>query len=520
MAKPDGFMLYQRELPEDRLPGERMADYGEFHRIFSNEKQRRQAARCMDCGIPFCHTGIVYGGAVSGCPLNNLIPEWNELLYRGRWKEAYERLSKTNNFPEFTGRVCPAPCEDACTVGINDPMVTIKQNEVHIIEKAFEDGIVEPYVPEVRSGKRVAVVGSGPAGLACADQLNRAGHDVTVYEKADRPGGLLMYGIPNMKLDKSIVLRRISLMEQSGICFVTGVAAGVDIPIETLLSENSAVVFCCGAGKPRDLSVPGRERTGIYFAMDFLTANTRALLSSGSSGIPGRSAEEVPPNDAPADAIDADGACTADPCAEGKNVVIIGGGDTGTDCVATCLRHGAKSVRQLEIMPKPPLDRSPDNPWPQWRRILRTDYGHEEAIERFGEDPRIWETTATSFGGRKGGAVSVVRTVRVKWEPDERGRMCPVPVPGTEAEMKADMVLLAMGFLGPEDSMFERTGLMRNERGNISTVSGAYETDIPGVFAAGDARRGQSLVVWAIHEGRAAARACDCYLTGQSFLPQ
>lgn len=509
MAKPDGFMLFQRELPADRSPGERLLDHEEFHGAFSDEKQRRQAARCMDCGIPFCHTGIMLGGATSGCPLNNLIPEWNELLFRGRFKEAYERLLKTNNFPEFTGSVCPAPCEDACTVGMHVPMVAIKQNERHIIEKAFKSGWVMPSVPESRSDKRVAVIGSGPSGLACADELNRAGHTVTVYEKADRPGGLLMYGIPNMKLNKSVVLRRIALMEQSGIRFVTGVAAGIDIPIETLLSENDAVVFCCGAGKPRDLNVPGRELSGIYFAMDFLSANTRALLSAGSPASPARAASGIPVAGAPAGAIDAGG----------KNVIIIGGGDTGTDCVATCLRHGAKSVRQLEILPKPPAERSAGNPWPQWRRILRTDYGHEEAIFRFGSDPRVWETTAVSFSGNKSGRVTGVLTATVEWSKGEDGRMRPCPIPGTEKEMKADMVLLAMGFLGPEDTVFENTGLVRDGRGNIDTREGTYATEIPGVFAAGDARRGQSLVVWAIHEGRAAARACDCYLAGQSFLP-
>ena len=508
MAKPDGFMLFPRALPENRSPEERLLDYDEFHRTFSNEKQRRQAARCMDCGIPFCHSAVTLGGPSSGCPLNNLIPEWNELLFRGRLKDAFERLSKTNNFPEFTGSVCPAPCEDACTVGMHDPMVTIKQNERHIIEKAFEAGWVLPYVPEVRSGRRVAVIGSGPAGLACADELNRAGHTVIVYEKADRPGGLLMYGIPNMKLEKNVVLRRIALMEQSGIRFVTGVAAGADIPIETLLSENDAVIFCCGAGKPRDLTVPGRELSGIYFAMDFLTANTRALLAAAPA-TPTCSASTPLAAGAPAAAIDAGD----------KDVIIIGGGDTGTDCVATCLRHGAKSVRQLEILPEPPVERCTENPWPQWRRIIRTDYGHEEAIYRFGADPRIWETTAVSFSGNKSGRVTGVLTAQVEWSKGEDGRMRPRAIPGTEKEMKADMVLLAMGFLGPEDKVFESTGLTRDGRGNIDTREGTYATEIPGVFAAGDARRGQSLVVWAIHEGRAAARACDCYLAGQSFLP-
>lgn len=508
MAKPDGFMLFPRELPEDRSAEERIRDYDEFHRIFSDEKQRRQAARCMDCGIPFCHAGRIVENATTGCPIHNLIPEWNELLYKGRYKEAYDRLMKTNNFPEFTGRVCPAPCEDACTVGIYDPMVTIKQNEVHIIEKAFEEGLVEPCIPAVRSGKKVAVIGSGPAGLACADQLNRAGHTIDVFEKADRPGGLLMYGIPNMKLHKSIIRRRVDLMERSGIRFLLGIEAGKDPSIEELLSDYDAVVFCCGAEKPRDLNVEGRALSGIHFAMDFLTENTRTLLSA-SPASPG----------AAADATGAGGACAGDLCAEGKDVVVIGGGDTGTDCVATCVRHGAKSVRQLEIMPKPPETRTEDNPWPQWRKILRTDYGHEEAICRYGNDPRTFETTAESFIGKKD-RVTAVRTVRIAWENGEDGRLCPIPVPETGEEVKADMVLLAMGFVGPRDSIFENTGLRRNARGNIMTENDSYATDIPGVFAAGDARRGQSLVVWAIHEGRGAARACDCYLSGHSELPQ
>lgn len=506
MAKPDGFMLFPRELPLDRSADERIRDYDEFHRIFSDEKQRRQAARCMDCGIPFCHAGRIVEKATTGCPIHNLIPEWNELLYKGRWEEAYARLMKTNNFPEFTGRVCPAPCEDACTVGLYDPMVTIKQNEVHIIEKAFLEGFVEPYIPPIRTGKKVAVIGSGPAGLACADQLNRAGHTIDVLEKADRPGGLLMYGIPNMKLDKTIVLRRIHLMERSGIRFLLNTEAGRDKTIEELLSDYDAVVFCCGAEKPRDLDVEGRSLSGIYFAMDFLTENTRTLLAApGAAG-------------APADAIGA-GGCAADLRAQDKNVVVIGGGDTGTDCVATCVRHGAKSVRQLEIMPKPPETRTEDNPWPQWRKILRTDYGQEEAIYRFGEDPRNFETTVTSFLG-KAGHVSGVKTVHVAWNQGEDGAYRFAPVPGTEEQLEADIVLLAMGFLGPTDATFENTGLRRNNRGNIATENDTYATDIPGVFAAGDARRGQSLVVWAIREGRQAARACDCYLSGHSELPQ
>lgn len=504
MAKPTGFMEFSRELPADRSPEERICDWKEFHTLFSEEKQRRQSARCMDCGIPFCHTGILINNMVSGCPLNNLIPEWNEQVYRGLWKEAYDRLNKTNNFPEFTGRVCPAPCEEACTVGLHDPMITIKQNECHIINRAFEKDLVQPFVPLKRTGKKVAVVGSGPSGLAAADQLNKAGHLVTVYERADRPGGLLMYGIPNMKLEKKTVLRRISLMEKSGIQFITGTEVGKDVLLENLLRDNDAVILCCGATRPRDLCVEGRDLRGIHFAMDFLTANTQALLDQ-------KSAENIGKGRA--------GAPIGAISAEGKNVVIIGGGDTGTDCVGTCLRHGAKSVCQLEIMPEPPIERDPENPWPQWSKILRTDYGQEEAISLTGKDPRIWLTTAKRFSGDKKGNLKNVHTVSVRWEKDASGAIRPVEIPGTEKEIKTELVLLAMGFLGPEDTVFGSLEVARDKRSNIAAEYGSFATSIPGLFAAGDARRGQSLVVWAIHEGREAARECDRFLSGESFLP-
>lgn len=498
-------MEYMRELPPDRSAEERIGDWLEFHGEHDEEARRQQAARCMDCGIPFCHSGILIKGAASGCPINNLIPEFNDLVYRGLWKEAAARLFKTNNFPEFTGRVCPAPCEGACTVGIDRPQVTIKLNECEIVDRAFEEGWIRAEPPVKRSGRSVAVIGSGPAGLACAEQLNKAGHQVTVYERRDRPGGLLMYGIPNMKLDKSIVMRRIELMKQEGITFITGTEVGKDIDADLIRSSFDAVVLCGGSTKPRDLAIPGRELKGVYFAVDFLTENTKTLLDE--------------------DMIQRRGSryAGASSCmsidAKGKNVVVIGGGDTGTDCVGTSIRHGAKSVCQLEIMPKPPEARTSDNPWPQWPFVLKTDYGQQEAIALFGQDPRQYLTTAKRLVGDENGIVKEVHTISVKWEKNAAGRMIPVEQEGTKKVYPADIVLLAMGFLGPEDPAPEGFGVERDERSNVKAAYGSFSTSQPGVFAAGDMRRGQSLVVWAINEGRAAARACDVYLMGRSNLP-
>jgi glutamate synthase (NADPH/NADH) small chain len=430
----------------------------------------------------------------SGCPINNLIPEFNDLVYRGLWYEALERLHKTNNFPEFTGRVCPAPCEGSCVLGINNPPVTIKNIEYSIIDKGWQEGWITPELPAKRTGKKVAIIGSGPAGLSAAAQLNKAGHWVTVYERADRPGGLLMYGIPNMKLDKEgVVLRRLNVLEAEGVTFVCNTEVGKDLPVETLLKDFDAVILCTGATKPRDLPIEGRSLQGIHFAMDFLTANTKAILDRGQKE----------------DFISA----------EGKDVVIIGGGDTGTDCVGTSLRHGCKSLVQLEIMPKPPQERAANNPWPEWPKVYKLDYGQEEAEAVFGSDPRVYLRTATHFEGDETGQVKAVHTVEVQWEKNEKGQFIPKQIPGTEKILPAQLVLLAMGFLGPEEPLLAALKLERDGRGNVKADYGQYETSIPGVFAAGDCRRGQSLVVWAFNEGRGAAKACDRYLMGETDLP-
>jgi glutamate synthase (NADPH/NADH) small chain len=428
-----------------------------------------------------------------GCPINNLIPEWNDLIYRGLWQQALERLHRTNNFPEFTGRVCPAPCEGSCTLGINDPPVTIKNIEVSIVEKGWQEGWISPATPRHRTGKSVAVVGSGPAGLSAAAQLAKAGHRVTVFERADLPGGLLMYGIPNMKLDKrEVVLRRIKLMEEEKVSFVCNTEIGsADYPVEKLRSEFDAVILATGATLPRDLPIEGRSLKGIHFAMDFLTANTKAILNKKAAKI----------------------------SAKDKHVVIIGGGDTGTDCVGTSIRHGCKSVVQLEIMPRSPDTRAADNPWPEWPKTHKTDYGQEEAAATFGADPRVFLTTATKFEDDGKGNVTAVHTVEVAWEKNDKGQFIPTPVPGTEQVRKADLVLLAMGFLGPEQELPAALGLERDPRSNIKADYGRYATNIEGVFAAGDCRRGQSLVVWAFNEGRGAARECDRYLMGTTELP-
>ncbi|MFN7287307.1 MAG: glutamate synthase subunit beta [Verrucomicrobiota bacterium] len=492
MGKPTGFIEYLREIPADRPATERIRDWKEFHLHLPDDRLRTQGARCMDCGIPFCHTGTLISGMASGCPINNLIPEWNDLIFRGLWKEALERLHKTNNFPEFTGRVCPAPCEGSCVLGMNNPPVTIKNIEVSIIDKGWDEGWVQPEPPESRTGKTVAVIGSGPAGLTAAAQLNKAGHTVTVFERADRPGGLLMYGIPNMKLDKNeVVLRRIRLLEAEGVGFRCGVNVGTDISTEQLQKDFDAVVICTGATKPRDLPIPGRELQGIHFAMDFLTANTKAVLNGSGDYL----------------------------SADGKDVVIIGGGDTGTDCVGTSVRHGCRSVTQLEIMAKPPMERAANNPWPEWPKVYKMDYGQEEAAAKFGADPRVYLTTATHFEGDENGHVKAVHVVDVEWRKDEKGNFGPQKVAGTERVLPAQLVLLAMGFLGPEQPLLDSMGIERDARSNVKADHGRYATNLPGVFAAGDCRRGQSLVVWAFNEGRGAAKACDTYLMGHSDLP-
>ena len=493
MGKPTGFLEYPRELPLARRPAERIRDWSEFHDHADEAKLQIQGARCMDCGVPFCHTGTVINGMASGCPINNLIPEWNDLVYRGLWKEALERLHKTNNFPEFTGRVCPAPCEGSCVLGINEPPVTIKSIEAAIIDKGFEHGWVQPEVPPVRTGKKVAVIGSGPAGLAAAAQLNKAGHSVTVFERADRIGGLLMYGIPNMKLDKHLVERRVRLMEAEGIRFVAGTEVGTDYPAAKLRKEYHAIVLCGGATKPRDLPIEGRNLQGVHFAMDFLHANTKSLLDS---------------NHADDQFISA----------RGKNVIVIGGGDTGTDCVGTAMRHGCKSLVQFEILPMPPLERAPDNPWPQWPKVYKLDYGQEEAEAVFGKDPREYLITTKQFIGDGNGQLRELRTMQVEWAKDN-GRITPREIPGTERVWPAQLVLLAMGFLGPEKHLLEKLGVETDPRTNVKAEYGKYATNVPGIFAAGDMRRGQSLVVWAINEGRGAARECDRWLMGETGLP-
>lgn len=492
MGKPTGFMEYLREVASEISPSDRIHNWDEFHLHMPEENLRTQGARCMDCGTPFCHTGTVISGMASGCPINNLIPEWNDLVYRGLWRDALDRLHKTNNFPEFTGRVCPAPCEGSCVLGITNPPVTIKNIEYSIVEKGWDEGWITPEPPSKRTGKKVAVIGSGPAGISAAAQLNQAGHWVTVYERADRPGGLLMYGIPNMKLDKEkVVMRRLNVLEAEGVTFVCNTEIGKDLPTEKLLKDFDAVVICTGATKPRDLPIEGRSLQGIHFAMDFLTGNTKAVLDRSNDFI----------------------------SAQGKDVVIIGGGDTGTDCVGTSIRHGCVSLEQLEIMPQPPLERAVNNPWPEWPKVYKMDYGQEEAAAKFGSDPRVYTTTATKFEGDESGNVKAVHTVVVEWEKNDKGQFIPKHIPGTERVLPAQLVLLAMGFLGPEQPLLDSLGVERDPRGNVKADYGKYTTSIPSVFAAGDCRRGQSLVVWAFNEGREVARECDRYLMGSTDLP-
>jgi glutamate synthase (NADPH/NADH) small chain len=467
----------------------------EFHAHAALPMLQKQGARCMDCGIPFCHTGALLEGMASGCPIHNLIPEWNDLVYKGLWREALERLHMTNNFPEFTGRVCPAPCEGSCVLGINEPPVTIKSIECAIVDKGFEEGWIVPEPPLQRTGKRVAVVGSGPAGLAAAAQLNRAGHWVTVFERADRIGGLLMYGIPNMKLDKEAVQRRVDILAAEGIIFAPNTEVGKNYPAEKLRQEFDAAILCGGATKPNDFftKTEGRNLQGIHFAMEFLHANTKSLLDSKLQ----------------------DGQFIS---AKDKDVVVIGGGDTGTDCVGTALRQGCKSLVQLEIVPKPPMERAPDNPWPQWPKVYRLDYGQEEGEALWGEDPRQYAVQTTKFVGDEAGHLQAIHTVLVEWVKDN-GRAGPRNIPGSEKVLPAQLVLLALGFSGPENQLLDQLGVEKDPRSNAKAEHGKFATNVPGIFAAGDMRRGQSLVVWAINEGRGAARECDRFLMGETSLP-
>jgi glutamate synthase (NADPH/NADH) small chain len=492
MGKPTGFLDFQRRAPSWDDPRERVANWREFHEHMPEKDLRDQGARCMDCGVPFCHTGHLLAGMTSGCPLHNLIPEWNDLVYRNLWEEALERLHKTNNFPEFTGRVCPAPCEGSCVLGINAPPVTIKSIESAIADRGFEEGWIKAEPPERRTGKMVAVVGSGPAGLAAAAELNKAGHTVTVFERADRIGGLLMYGIPPMKLEKPLVDRRVQQMKDEGVHFVANTEVGKDFPTERLRSEFAAVVLCGGATHARDLAVPGRELRGIHLAMDFLTRSCKSFLDSGF----------------------ADGQYTS---ARDKHVVVIGGGDTGTDCVGTSIRHGCKSLVQLEILARPPDERANDNPWPQWPRVYKMDYGQEEAAALWGQDPRQYAVSTKRVLGDAEGRVRALEVVDLRQMPGV-GRPRFEEVPGSERELRADLVLLAMGFLGPEKpGLLTELGVTLDDRGNVKTDEDKH-TSVKGVFAAGDMRRGQSLVVWAIAEGRQAARGVDAYLMGRSVL--
>ncbi|WP_213615080.1 glutamate synthase subunit beta [Paenibacillus lactis] len=494
MSTPTGFMEYQRQLPADRDPAERVKDWEEFHKHLEEEELQTQGARCMDCGTPYCHTGIDMIGGTSGCPIHNLIPEWNNLVYRGLWREALERLHKTNNFPEFTGRVCPAPCEGSCTVGLIGEPVTIKSIEQAIIDKGFEEGWVVPEPPEKRTGRRVAVVGSGPAGLAAAAQLNKAGHSVTVYERADRIGGLLTYGIPSMKLDKGVVQRRVDLLRAEGIEFVVNTEIGKDIPAQKLTQDYDAIVLCGGATKPREFNIEGSDLKGVHYAMDYLNGTIKSYLDSGL----------------------ADGNYIS---AKDKDVIVIGGGDTGSDCVATALRHGCRSVTQFGTHKRAPLTRdSIANPWPQFPNVYTLDYAHEEAKALFGSDPREFSIMTTKFVGDEKGNLKELHTVQIERIVDETGRKIYQPIPGTEKVFPAQMALIAIGFDGPEQTLVQQLGLETDRRSNVKAPYGKYTTNVDKVFAAGDMRRGQSLVVWAINEGREVAREVDKYLMGATVL--
>lgn len=496
MGKATGFMDYARQDKTAEQPIERIRHFNEFHTPLSREEQELQGARCMECGVPFCQSGKELMGMASGCPLHNLVPEWNDLIYNGNWEEAYYRLVKTNNFPEFTSRVCPALCEKACTCGLNQEAVASKGNEYAIIENAYEMGYAKANPPKVRTGKKIAVIGSGPAGLAAADLLNKRGHSVTVFEREDKAGGLLRYGIPNMKLEKQYIDRKLAVMEEEGVEFRLGCNVGKDVKPAALLKEYDRILLACGASDPRDIKAPGRDAEGIYFAVDFLKSTTKALWAN--------------------DMKLKDGTYIS---AKGKNVIVIGGGDTGNDCVGTSIRHGAKSVLQLEMMPKAPDARTGNNPWPEWPKVCKTDYGQEEAIAVFGSDPRVYTTTVKEFVKDKKGKLCKAVLVKLESKKDEAtGRMMMVEIPGTEYTVDVDLVLIAAGFLGSENYVTKAFGVEVNQRTNVKTEEGRYASSVPNVFTAGDMHRGQSLVVWAIREGREAAREIDESLMGYTNL--
>lgn len=492
MGKPTGFLEYGRCENSHRPIGERIKDFKELYVSQSEAVRKEQAARCMNCGVPFCQSGMMINGMTSGCPLNNLVPEWNDMLYHGNMEKALQLLRQTNNFPEFTSRVCPALCEAACTCGLNDTPVGCKENENAIVEYGYANKLMEPNPPRVRTGKKVAVVGSGPAGLAAADQLNKRGHAVTVFERSDHIGGLLMYGIPNMKLEKWVIDRKQSVMEAEGVRFECNVDVGKNVKAEDLLKNYDSVILACGASNPRDIKAPGREADGIFFAVDFLTRSTKHVLTGKTEGW-----------------IDT----------KGKNVVVIGGGDTGNDCVGTAVRQGAKSVLQVEMMPKLPDERAVNNPWPEWPRVCKTDYGQEEAIAVYGNDPRIYQATVKEFVADKSGKLKKVKLVKLQPKKDEKtGRMNMVEVPGSEFEVPADYVLIAAGFLGAQDYVAKAFKVKLNARTNVATAPDSYKTSVDKVFTAGDMHRGQSLVVWGINEGRQVAKEVDETLMGYTNL--
>lgn len=502
MGKATGFLEYERVDAKSIAPLDRIKNFDEFHERLTTKDQQLQGARCMSCGVPFCQSGSMIAGMASGCPLKNLVPETNELVYLGNFEKAYERLSKTHSFPEFTSRVCPALCEAACTCGLVAAPVSTKENEKAIIEYAFEHGLVDLGQPQNRTGKKVAVIGSGPSGLAAAQLLNQRGHQVTVYERSDRAGGLLRYGIPNMKLDKRIIDRRIAIMENDGIEFVYNTNVGKDITAKELMKKYDRIILCCGASNPRDIKVDGRDAKGIYFAVDFLSEVSKKLMDYDYDAKKLMDAKDF-----------------SFQSLKGKNVIVIGGGDTGNDCVGTSVRLGAANVTQLEMMPCPSKERLDSNPWPEWPRVLKTDYGQEEAIAVYGNDPRIFQTTVTEFVKDKKGNLCGVKTVSLEPKKDEKtGRMNMVPVEGTQKELKADLVLIAAGFLGAQEYVAKDFGVDLNERTNVKTEAGMYQTKVDKIFTAGDMHRGQSLVVWAIKEGRDVAKAVDESLMGYSNL--